>query len=88
MYLRHGCKKQECKVFIPKVICGTDTISVNVGVLHEKGRKNDSQASTRHITFHLPFGCFLDRYIIHKNHFTKVLSIPNVKAQEHDSRYK
>ena len=36
----------------------------------QKGEKYNSQANTRHVAFHLPFGCFLDRYLIHKNYIT------------------
>ena len=39
-------------------------ISVNDGVSCKK--EEDSQASTRHVTFHLPFGYVFDRYSVFK----------------------
>ena len=56
MNLWHNCEKQECRVFISWVICSPNMISANAGVSQK----------WRNSLFSLPFGCFLDRYLIPK----------------------
>ena len=57
-----NCEKQECQVFIPQVICSTNTNQCKCWSVTQE--EEDSQASTRHITFHLPFGYAFGRYTV------------------------
>ena len=60
----HNCEKQECQAFVLQVICSTNMISANAGVSCKK--EEESQATTRPIAFHLPFGYVFGRGSVFK----------------------